>query len=245
MASTQPTPVYAVQQALAHLRAIEALLPDHPMSVETLPISSIRPNPFQARAPHTTMDQLAAALKARDVSIAFYVRPDPSAAGTYQLMCGQRWLAAAHAAHLQRVTCGIANYSDEELLEIGLLENLKLNILDTLEATFALRTLLAQGKHTTASLAHYLDTSEAHLRQQVGLAATPPPRPAPQAPAAPASPPVLADVNRDLQTIRAILTHWQTNNGYSQNEQRRITLALEMLLNDVRQMYSERVEPSP
>ncbi len=245
MGSTQPTPFNDVQQALAHLRAIEALLPDHPMSVETLPITNIRPNPFQARAPYTTIEHLAAALKARDVSIAFYVRPDPSAAEMFQLMCGQRWLAAAHAAHLQRVTCGIADYSDEELLEMGLLENLKLSILDPREATFALRTLLAQGKHTTTSLAQHLNTSEEQLRQQVGLAAQPQPRPLHKAPAVSTTPPVLADVNRDLQTIRAILAHWQSNNGYSQSEQRRITIALEMLLNDLRQMYSERVEPSP
>jgi ParB/RepB/Spo0J family partition protein len=150
-------------------RDIEGLLPTRHVSAARLPLERIRPNPFQTRLTAEPAPLLVQALRSEGLRISLRVRPDPNQPGHYQLMFGGHWLRAAHAAALTEVSCEVGAYADEELLEIGLLEQIKRGELEPLEEAFALRTILEQRAWAPAHLAAHIGKEHTYVLQRLIL----------------------------------------------------------------------------
>jgi ParB/RepB/Spo0J family partition protein len=162
-----------VADGLEQQRKIEALLPVRPLILQTLALDIIRPNPFHAR-PKTAVDpQLLQAVRDYGLSGALRVRPDPMNQETFQLVFGDKWLRLAREAPLRSVDCEIATYSDDEMLEIGLLENIHQRALEPLEEAFALRMLLEQRGYTLPDLARFIGSDEQSLTRRLALLTVP------------------------------------------------------------------------
>ncbi len=167
-------------QAWLHLKdelvqqcEIEALLPSRQVVAEHLRVEHIRPNPFQVRSHTTNLQELVQVIRTQGLAIRLRVRPDPSEPGYFQLMYGEHWLLAARDAGMVVVPCDIGAYTDEELLEIGLMENIKRCNLDPLEEAFALRTIVEQRGYSIAGLAQLVGKDHTYIRQRLELLALP------------------------------------------------------------------------
>jgi ParB/RepB/Spo0J family partition protein len=158
-----------LENELALQREIEDLLPNRQVSARRLPLESIRPNPFQSRGGSEPPPLLVQAIRNQGLGTSLRVRPDPSQPGSYQLMFGGHWLHAARAAAMREVPCEIGAYSDDELLEIGLLEQIKRGDLEPLEEAFALRTILEQRAWVPAHLAAHIGKEESYVTQRLTL----------------------------------------------------------------------------
>jgi ParB family chromosome partitioning protein len=158
---------------LARQREVEALLAPRQVVVQDVPIERIGPNPFQPRRTFDQIDELAQSIRALGFATRLRIRPDPAQAGYFQLVFGERRLRAAREAGLSEVPCEIAEHSDDDLIEIGLAENIQRRDLDPLEEAQAFQTLIDQRGYTIRKLAERLGKDKGYVEGRLVLLRVP------------------------------------------------------------------------
>jgi len=151
--------------ALAELLSVAPL----PVRSADIPVERIRPNPFQARKTFSDLDQLSQTIKAQGFTTRLRVRPDPGASGFFQLVFGERRWRAAQMAGLAAIPCDIAEHSDDDLVEIGLAENIQRQDLEPLEEARALQTFIDQRGYSIRRLAERLGKDRGYIENRLAL----------------------------------------------------------------------------
>jgi ParB family chromosome partitioning protein len=116
--------------------------PDGSGDARQIPLDRIVPNPHQPRARFEGQDQdvLAASISAHGVLQPVVVRG--LANGDYQLIAGERRVRAARQAGLTQVPAVIRDPSEEQMIELALIENLQRTDLNPLEEAMGFRVLI-------------------------------------------------------------------------------------------------------
>lgn len=148
---------------------------ERPVFSQNLPLERIRPNPFQARQRFEGLDELAEAIQAQGFISRLRVRPDPTAPGEgfFQLAYGERRLRAALLAGLSIVPCDVAEYSDREMLEIGLAENIQRQDLNPLEEAVVFQRLTQAGEYSIRELAGRIGKNKDYVDGRLALLRAP------------------------------------------------------------------------
>ena len=125
-------------------RGLGALIPQRAgaqASAIEIPISRIRPNPYQPRKRFDAegLASLTASIAANGVIQPILVSETIDG---YQLVAGERRLRAAQAAGLERIPAVVRQLVDRDQLELALVENLQRADLDPLETADAYRQLI-------------------------------------------------------------------------------------------------------
>jgi ParB family transcriptional regulator, chromosome partitioning protein len=155
------------EDEVARQREVEALIAPRRSVAQELPIERILPNPFQARRTFDGLDELAEAIRAHGFTSRLRVRPAPTRDGFFQLVYGERRLRAAKQAGLTEIPCEIANHTDEELIEIGLAENIQRRDLDPLEEAQAFRTLIDEQGYSIRRLAERIGKDKSYVEDRL------------------------------------------------------------------------------
>lgn len=125
-------------------RGLDALIPraDNLGGVEQIAVEAILPNPRQPRLKFdpAELEGLAASIREHGVLQPLIVTPEPNS-DNYQLIAGERRLQAARMAGLGAVPVIVRRVSDQERLELALIENLQRTDLNPLEAAEGYRQL--------------------------------------------------------------------------------------------------------
>jgi ParB family transcriptional regulator, chromosome partitioning protein len=129
----------AAQAAATALAAVPAPAPKN-----VLPVSSIQPNAEQPRAEfdHAKLTELAASIEAHGIIQPIIVRKFKDG---YQIVAGERRWRAAQLAGLSEVPVVIQEITDENLLEIALIENIQREDLNPIETAQAFDRLSKMG----------------------------------------------------------------------------------------------------
>lgn len=155
----------------------EALFARHAPARQTelgdIAIDRIRPNPFQARHTFSGIEDLAQAIRIQGFTTRLRVRRDPTDTTTFQLVYGERRLRAAKQAGLTVIPCEIADHTDDELIEIGLAENIQRQDLDPLEEAQAFRAFMDQRGYTIVRLAERIGKDRSYVESRLALLRTP------------------------------------------------------------------------
>jgi ParB family chromosome partitioning protein len=125
-------------------RGLDALIPP-PAGAEDgrqIPLDRVVANPDQPRARFepTELADLAASISAHGVLQPVVVRG--LANGDYQLIAGERRVRAARIAGLTQIPAVVREPSDEEMIELALIENLQRTDLNPLEEAMGFRLLV-------------------------------------------------------------------------------------------------------
>ena len=136
-------------------------------------VDRIRPNPFQARTTFEGIEELAESMRLHGFTSRLRVRRDPGDPRFFQLVFGERRLRAAKAAGMELVPCDVADHSDEELIEIGLTENIQRRDLGPLEEANAFRALIDQRRYTHAQLAQRIGKDRGYVEDRLALLRVP------------------------------------------------------------------------
>ncbi len=109
---------------------------------EILDVSRLVPNPHQPRKEfkQEALEELAASIRAKGVLQPLLVEPRED--GSYTIVAGERRYRAAILAGLQKVPVIIRSFTEQERLEIALIENLQREDLTPIEEAKAYRTLM-------------------------------------------------------------------------------------------------------
>jgi len=167
------TPV-AVQAAPVLAPAVPAPVPTAPATgPQHLNINVIVRNRFQPRAEFDPehLRELAASIKQRGVMQPLLVRPRDG--GRYELIAGERRWRAAKEAGLTTVPVIVRQATDEESLELALIENLQREDLNPVEEARAYEQLATVFKLTQEQIAEKVGRSRAAVANALRLLALP------------------------------------------------------------------------
>ena len=138
-------------------------------------IETIQPNPDQPRRQfdETALSELASSIKERGIIQPLIVRPDPSDAGMFQIVAGERRWRAAQIAQLHEVPALVRDYTDTEVLEVAIIENIQRSDLNPIDEAAGYRQLMDRFGHTQEQLATVLGKSRSHIANLLRLLTLP------------------------------------------------------------------------
>lgn len=113
---------------------------------------------------------LAVSIKEKGILQPLIVRPKN---GKYELIAGERRLRASKEAGLTEVPVIVKEMSDNEVLEIALIENLLRENLSAIEEANAYQTLMTNFSHTQEKVASLVGKSRSYIANTVRLLALP------------------------------------------------------------------------
>ncbi len=153
--SSQPYQIKGVDALLGEQSSTEA-------TAQLLPLSKIRLPQAQPRRyfDPQAMQSLVESIKQHGILSPLLVRPKGQ--DLYELVAGERRYRAAVSAGLDEVPVVIRELTDEDALQLGLLENLQREDLNPLEETEGILQLLALKLNQTTEAASALLNAAAH-----------------------------------------------------------------------------------
>ncbi len=137
----------------------------------SIPIEKVHPNPDQPRR-HFDQDELqdlSDSIRSKGIIQPLIVRERDKDAGTYEIVAGERRWRAAQLANLHEVPVVIRTYSDIEVLEIAILENIQRADLNPVEEALGYRQLMESFGHTQEAMATSLGKSRSHIANMLRL----------------------------------------------------------------------------
>jgi len=136
-----------------------------------IPIELVRPNPEQPRRrfDEAELEELAASIRAKGVLQPILVRPSPDASGDYQIVAGERRWRAAQRAGVISIPALVRSFSDAEVLEIAIVENVQRADLSSIEEAEGYRVLIERFGRTQASVADTVGKSRVHVANALRL----------------------------------------------------------------------------
>ena len=136
--------------------------------VRMIPIASIEPHPGQPRRifRDEALAELAASIEARGVIQPIVVRPHGH---RFQIVAGERRWRAAQKARLHELPAIVRDFSEEETLEIALLENIQREDLNAIEEAQAYKRLVQDYGHTQEELGRIVHKSRSHVANLLRL----------------------------------------------------------------------------
>lgn len=149
--------------------------PASPMSEVYIPIEKIQPNPDQPRRSFTPadLDDLASSIRAKGVIQPLIVRRHPTNAGEYQIVAGERRWRASQMAQLHELPAIIRDFSDNEVLEVAIIENIQRADLNPVEEAAGYRQLMDRFGRTQEQMAEALGKSRSHIANLLRLLGLP------------------------------------------------------------------------
>ncbi len=141
-------------------RGLGSILPDIDLetvkpAVETItlvPVEKIVSNPFQPRKEFekTALEELAQSIRQQGVITPITVRRMPD--GNYQLIAGERRWRASQMAGLSEIPAYVRAASDNQMMEMALVENIQRADLGAIEVALAYRQLIEECQLTHEEL---------------------------------------------------------------------------------------------
>ncbi len=169
-------------------RGLEELFNNEPISYETIeeriidttpreeikeiPISELRSNPYQPRKnfDEQALQELASSIKEHGVFQPIIAKKSIKG---YEIIAGERRVKASELAGKNTVPAIIRDFSDSEMMEIALLENLQREDLNAVEEAIAYRKLIEELSITQEELAKRLGKSRSHITNMLGILSLP------------------------------------------------------------------------
>jgi len=138
---------------------------------QIVPIEKISPNPDQPRRdfPAQDMEDLASSIREKGVIQPLIVRATTDGDNNYEIVAGERRWRAAQMASLHEIPVIVRNYSDTEVLEIAIIENIQRADLNPVEEAAGYQQLMDRFGHTQEKLATALGKSRSHIANLMRL----------------------------------------------------------------------------
>ncbi len=157
-------------------KGINALFPGESLSkaeaVEKIHVKSIKPNPFQPRKifDESAIEELSNSIKEHGILQPIIVR---KVGTSYEIVVGERRFRATIMAGLEEIPAVVRELTDEETMELAILENLQREDLTPIEEAEAYQNLIENLKLTQEQLAFRLGKSRSHIANHIRLLALP------------------------------------------------------------------------
>ncbi|MCC5969941.1 MAG: ParB/RepB/Spo0J family partition protein [Pararhodobacter sp.] len=152
-------------------REPEAGAPVDRLGVRSVPIESLRPNPDQPRRHFDAarLSELQDSIREKGIIQPLIVRPDPARADGFEIVAGERRWRAAQNARLHEIPVIVKDFSDSEVLEIAIVENIQRAELSPIEEAAGYKQLMERFGHTQEKIAEVLGKSRSYIANLLRL----------------------------------------------------------------------------
>ena len=133
-----------------------------------LKLDELRVNPYQPRKKFDddALNELALSIKEHGVFQPIIVKKSIKG---YEIIAGERRCRASRIAGKETIPAIIRNFTDEQMMEIALLENLQRENLSAIEEAVAYKSMLEKLNLTQDELAKKVGKSRSHITNILGL----------------------------------------------------------------------------
>jgi ParB family transcriptional regulator, chromosome partitioning protein len=141
-------------------------------NIVNVPLNELRSNPYQPRKTFNeeALQELASSIKEHGVFQPIIVKKSIKG---YDIIAGERRVKASLMAGLTEIPAIVRDFSDSEMMEIALLENLQRENLNAIEEATAYKKLQTNLNLTQEELAVRLGKSRSHITNMLGLLSLP------------------------------------------------------------------------
>lgn len=152
-------------------RGLEAIFQSNPKpdeQVNTVAIEELRPNPYQPRRvfDEEKLNELASSIKEHGIVQPIVVRV---AVRGFEIVAGERRWRAAKKVGLTQVPIVVRDFTDQQMNEIALIENLQREDLNPIEVAEAYHNLMEKFSMTQDVLAKKVGQSRSHVANTLRL----------------------------------------------------------------------------
>ncbi len=146
-------------------------------AIRTMPVENLHPGKYQPRRvfDEDAIKDLVESVREKGVLQPILARPHPSKPGQFEIIAGERRWRASQQAGLHEVPVIVREMTDQEALEVGLIENLQRQDLSPLEEAEGYRRLMDDFSHTQEELAKTVGKSRSHVANTMRLLGLPDP----------------------------------------------------------------------
>lgn len=147
-------------------KGLDALIPSLSINeddkVIEIPLSQLRPNPYQPRKvfDDNSIQELAESIKQHGVIQPIIVR---SVLKGYEIIAGERRFRASQLCGNTTIPAVVRNFNDQQVTEIALIENLQRENLNAMEIAVAYQGLMDQFSLTQEELSMKVGKSRSHI----------------------------------------------------------------------------------
>ena len=152
------------------LESVEAKIYESATNEEIveLNLSDLRPNPYQPRKvfDEEALNELASSIREHGVFQPIIVKKSIKG---YDIIAGERRYRASKMAGLDKIPAIIRDFTDEQMMEIALLENLQREDLSVIEEAHAYKSMIEHLNLTQDELSKRVGKSRSHITNILGL----------------------------------------------------------------------------
>ncbi len=159
-------------------RGLSSILPDTKefevnntvaAAISTIPLGKIVANPFQPRKEFDkeALDELAQSIRQQGVITPVTVRKMPD--GTYQLIAGERRFRASQLAGLKEIPAYVRVATDNQMMEMALVENIQRENLNAIEVALAYKALIEECRLTHDQLSEKVGKNRSTITNYLRL----------------------------------------------------------------------------
>ena len=136
--------------------------------IQDIPVNEIRPNPYQPRKSFNeeALRELSESIKNHGVFQPIIVKKGIRG---YDLIAGERRLRDSKMAGLDKIPAIVKDFSDDEMREIALLENIQRENLTAIELAWAYKEIIDNLDIRQEDLALRIGKSRSHITNTLGL----------------------------------------------------------------------------
>jgi ParB family transcriptional regulator, chromosome partitioning protein len=150
---------------------------ERPRGQRRVPTESLRPNARNPRRvfSNTELDELVASLRERGIIQPIVARPVRGTHDAYEIVAGERRWRAAQRAGLHEVPVVIIDATDDEALQLAIIENVQRANLNPLEEAEGYRALIRDFSHSQDDVARLVGKSRSYVANTLRLQTLPDP----------------------------------------------------------------------
>jgi ParB family transcriptional regulator, chromosome partitioning protein len=148
---------------------------ERPRGQRRVPTEALRPNSRNPRRSfsNTELDELVASLRERGIIQPIVVRPVRGTHDAYEIIAGERRWRAAQRAALHEVPVVIIDATDDEALQLAIIENVQRANLNPLEEAEGYRALIRDFSHSQDDVARLVGKSRSYIANTLRLQTLP------------------------------------------------------------------------
>ena len=164
-----------LQSARGTIPDISLLTPTERVVVKKIPLAQIGANPDQPRKTFTDseLSDLAASIREKGVLQPILLRSVANKPYAYEIVAGERRFRASKLAGETEIPALIKTISNENAMEIALIENVQRENLNPLEEANAYKNLMECCDYEMPDLARLIGKSESYIRNMLRITALP------------------------------------------------------------------------
>lgn len=136
-----------------------------------VPVEKVEPNPEQPRRvfDDIALRELAGSIAEKGVIQPIIVRKHPTKTGIYEIVAGERRWRASQIAQIHEIPVIVREYSDTEVLEVAIIENIQRADLNPIDEGAGYQQLMQKFGHTQEQLSTVLGKSRSHIANAMRL----------------------------------------------------------------------------